>query len=303
MGNGSQRWGLRATSHAALGLPFRPVKAHPPRMIRCHSSLSVAVVLAAACVPEEPPLGPPRDPPPAVQPAADPPPPAREPVLHVPILHKVAEGSQRYPADWSFDLFTSDRFTIHTHVLPEDTLVPLHHHPDGDELVFLASGTASWASPVAGERLTAAAFRPVPAFSAVWTPRGTAHAVRNEEPRPTAAVVFSRPPFAQNRYLLDEDVPNEGRSRVVNSGEAFPAEAWEGWTVRWLADTDAGADLRHEGADTFYFVGDCQGTLKFEDQALPIEPGLFVRIPPGLAHRVEVPAEAAARVLSVRVPR
>lgn len=281
------------------------------------SSRTAVLILIAlhsgACAPEEPGLGPPRPEPagpagpagPAstVEPPNAPEPPRREPLLHVPILHKVAEGSARHPADWSFDLYVAPTYTIHTHVLPEDSLVPLHHHPGGEELVFVAAGQLGWASLVAGERLVGESFRPVAEFAAVHTAPGVAHAVRNEQPRTAAAIVISRPPFAQNRHLLDEDVASEGRSIVLTAGSPIPSGAFSGWTMEWLDAAATSAERVAENADTFYFVGAVSGTLTFEDRTLPVEPGLFVRVPPGLKHRMDVPAEAAASILRVEAPR
>jgi mannose-6-phosphate isomerase-like protein (cupin superfamily) len=219
----------------------------------------------------------------------------------VPIRHKVAEGAATFQADWSFDLAEGPGWTMHAHVIPEGQLVPLHHHPVGEELVWIAGGTASWQSLARGEAHMAHLFTDLAPFGLAWTPPGVAHAVRSRQAPPLVAVVLSRPAFGQNWYLLPDEVTSLGRSALVANGEPLPPGLLPGWATSWLGADDVGTP-RAASADTLYLVGDAVGRLRFEDRDLPVEPALFVRIPPGLTHTLAVPAEQAGRVLRIEVP-
>ena len=263
-------------------------------------SLSLLVVVLSAC-PQAPPPAPPEPPPaPSVTAAA---PPGREDLIHSPLRHEVARHALKYTADWSFDLLVTPGWSAHAHVIPSGQLIPLHHHAQGEELVWMAGGTASWQSLARGELNRSGLFEDLGADSLVWSPAGVAHGVRNRGELPLVAVVLSRPPFAQNWYLLPGEVESERRSTVILPSAPLPEGIYPGWTLRWLSPEDVATPRPGTAADLLYFVGEASGSLRFEDKELPIEPSLFIRVPPGLAHTLVVGPDQAKRVLEIRVPR
>ncbi len=266
--------------------------------------------------------------PPAPSPAA----PEREPVVHVQVPDKVAEGAGRFKADWSFDLVTGSDWSAHVHVIPEGQLVPAHRHPENDELVFVAAGEGQWTSHYWEEGGTFAPTGPgseamgvgfrrpgvrspawtVQAGDAVLSPAGSVHAVRNRQPTPLATIVVQRPEFGQNWYLLPDEVESPQRSRAFlpagRSQEAISGvgpqrpddPAFDGWALDWL-DGDPTTEQPTDG-ETLYLVSRGAGSLLFEEHQLPLEPGTFVKTPPGLRHELK-PGEAGLELLRVRIPR
>lgn len=253
----------------------------------------------------------------------------REPVIHVHVPDKVAEGDGRFKADWSFDLVTGARWSAHVHVIPEGQLVPTHHHPDNDELVFVANGEGWWMShywepggtyaPTGpGSEAMGVGFRHQgvrdPAWAiepgdAVLSPAGSAHAVRNLRAAPLATIVIQRPEFGQNWFLLPDEVRGEQRSRSFLPERRTPARipgvapehppdpVFDGWTLDWLAPT-APAEEQAD-AYTLYLVSGGGGSLGFEEHDLPLAPGTFAAVPGGLLHQLR-PGPDGLEVLRVR---
>ncbi|GEM_PF-1794377 len=216
--------------------------------------------------------------------------PARPPVLHLSIPDAVAEGRARYKADWSFDLRATEAWSVHVHVIPPGQLVPLHRHPDNEELALVMGGAGEWETVwVADERRTET--WTLGFGDAVYSAPGSAHQVRNRGPETLATVVVQRPEFGQNWYLLADEVM-EGKPSVPVRDVVPPM--FEGWSVAWAGpDETAGAADR----ERLGFVVEGEGTLSFEDTTLPLRPGHFFKVPPGLSHRVAGPL----RFLEVRV--
>jgi mannose-6-phosphate isomerase-like protein (cupin superfamily) len=245
---------------------------------------------------------------------------AREPLLHVPVPEKVREGAGRFAADWSFDLLQQPSWSAHVHVIPEGQLVPLHRHPENDELAWVGAGHGEWESRSVEERpprpdgapgglgplLRSWTLRP---GDAVVTPKGAAHQVRNRQPEPLAVLVVQRPRFAQNWYLLPDEVNAPLASWLFGPGGGAPPEsprAFEGWGLDWLSSDALLGERPGEGsADRLLLWTSGIASLLFENKHLPLEPGTFVRIPPGLPFSVEGgPAPGAElRALLVTVPR
>jgi mannose-6-phosphate isomerase-like protein (cupin superfamily) len=244
----------------------------------------LALVLLVACSPAPPAAAPPPEPSAAVEAVA-----RRAPLVHVDIPQKVAEGEGSFAADWSFDLVVDERFTAHVHVIPQEQLVPIHHHPKNDELVFVAGGRGEWLNATREEGV-AIHRTEVTVGDAVISPRGVVHGVRNRHPEALATVVIQPGGFGQNWYLEADDVRSEGLSTRPMGGETDFA----GWSVDWW---DGGAQAGDE-LTRLYAVAEGQGSLHFEDVVLPLHPGVFVKIPASLEHRVE----GGVRMLRVRVP-
>jgi len=218
------------------------------------------------------------------------PPPARPPVLHLFIPHAVAEGSARYKADWSFDLRATEAWSVHVHVIPPGQLVPLHRHPDNEELALVMGGTGEWETAWRDGAVRTETWQ-LGFGDAVFSGPGVAHQVRNRGPETLATVVVQRPEFGQNWYLLRDEVEHAAPS--VRVSEDVPP-MFAGWAVAWAgADADPGSS----GRERLGFVVEGEGNLTFEDRALPLAPGHFFKIPAGLEHRVE----GTVRFLEVRV--
>lgn len=216
--------------------------------------------------------------------------PDREPLIHVDVPRKAAEGVGRFKADWSFDLVATADWSAHVHVIPQHQLVPPHRHPDNDELMFVAGGEAEWQSwtadgPVGGVRSVG---------SAVVAPAGVVHSVRNRAGEPLVSIVLQRPEFGQNWYLLPAEVEGTATSVDYAPGDAAPA-AFAGWTLEWT-----GATTGNSEGDTLLMVRSGTGTLAFEDTVLPLLPGTFAKVPPGLTYNT---SGAALELLRVVIPR
>ncbi len=254
--------------------------------------------------------------------------PSRESVVHVPVPDKVAEGAGGFKADWSFDLVAGQAWSAHVHVIPQGQLVPAHQHPENDELVFVASGSGEWVSHhweeaglvrsepgVHGAGVRSPSWR-LAAGDAVVSPSGAVHSVRNREEAPLATVVLQRPEFGQNWYVVPGEVRSERRSRaflppgrsvdllsLAEAGAQRPADpVFEGWTVDWHEVGTEPSDVPAGEAELLYMVSRGGGSLAFEEHSLPLQPGAFVKMPPGLQHRL-VPAADGLELLRVRIPR
>jgi len=234
---------------------------------------------------------------------------------------KVAEGSGSFKADWSFDLVAGQAWSAHVHVIPQGQLVPAHQHPENDELVFVASGAGEWASHhweeagAGGAGVRSPSWR-LAAGDAVVSPSGSVHSVRNHDEAPLATVVLQRPEFGQNWYVVPAEVRSERRSRTFlpegrsaellspgSAGSERPADpAFEGWTVDWHQAGAEPAEVPAGAAELLYMVSRGAGSLAFEEHSLPLQPGTFVKMPPGLQHRL-VPAAEGLELLRVRIPR
>jgi len=236
--------------------------------------------LLSACSAPEPTAPAPADPPPTQ--SAD-----REPLIHVHVPDKVAQGQGSFKADWSFDLIASESWSAHVHVIPQHQLVPPHRHPENDELTFVASGKAEWGNWTTGGVDTFVLSQ----GEAMIAPMGTVHSVRNRKPEPLAAIVVHRPEFGQNWFVLPGEVDTDRVAGRFGRSDRVPG-AFDGWDLTWVTDVDdPGGD-----ADVLYLVGGGEGTLSFEETTLPMKPGTFVRVPPGLAHRIEGVTSAAIRI-------
>jgi mannose-6-phosphate isomerase-like protein (cupin superfamily) len=230
--------------------------------------------------------------------------PQREPLLHIPIRDKLQEAPDHFKADWSFDLIGpeflgSDAWSAHVHVIPKDQLVPAHHHPQNDELVWIVSGEAQWLS------WTASGGRSAPtelkAGALAIAPATSVHAVRNRDAEPLAALVLHRPSFGQNWYVMEDEVTSEITSGELPSDGSIPEGFLDGWEIGSMSFEDG----RHEdpgfAGDILLLVRGGRGQLVFEDKELPLWPGVFVRVPPALPYSV-VDAEQAD-IFTVKIPR
>ncbi|MEE2829093.1 MAG: cupin domain-containing protein [Myxococcota bacterium] len=220
----------------------------------------------------------------------------REPLVHVSIPEKLTEGSGRYPADWSFDLVVRKAWSVHVHVVPQGLLVPPHHHPDNDELVWMAAGEAEWTSwTKAGRQKTS-----LGTGHLAIAPKGAVHSVRNNQGDTLAAVVLQRPAFAQNRYLLPEEVSSDLESGPLSKTAPLPEGFLGGWSLEQRSVSDE-EEIDPGPADILYFVLAGSGQIRFEAKTLPLEPGVFVKVPPGLTHRLR--GGETVEVFAVRIPR
>jgi mannose-6-phosphate isomerase-like protein (cupin superfamily) len=289
--------------------------------VRLTTTLSLALLLVACG------RSPTAQPAPSSTPEA-----TREAVVHVHVPDKVAEGTGRFKADWSFDLVTGSSWSAHVHVIPQDQLVPAHRHVGNDELVFIAAGEGLWmghhyeeggafaptgpGSEAMGVGFTRPGVRSpsweVATGDAVVSVAGAVHAVRNREAAPLATVVVQRPEFGQNWYLLPDEVRSGERTRAFlpdsrtprppdGRGPVRPHDpVFDGWSLDWLEA--APGDVAAEPAETLYLAAGGDGTLSFEDKALPLRAGTFVKIPPSLPHRID-PGADPLELLRVRIPR
>lgn len=257
--------------------------------------------------------------------------PGREPLVHVDVREKTAEGAGRFLADWSFDLVAHGAWSAHVHVIPGGQVVPPHRHPGNDELVFVAEGSGEWlawerdgdgAPRAVGDGATddppAAPLRSstfaIAAGDAVLSPRGSVHGVRNRGPGLLATIVVQRPEFGQNWYVLADDAFGSVRSRPFGVAQALPdpLEAttvaapepapFAGWTLSWATAGRDGTARAGEQAERLYMVAQGEGTIAFEEHVLPLRAGIFVKVPPGLDHRIEA-GGAGLEWLEVHIPR
>ena len=224
----------------------------------------------------------------------------RESLIHIPIPAEVARRGGQFAADWSSDLVARDEWSAHVHVIPQGQLVPAHHHPKNDELVFVAMGSGTWMNWQRLEDSTKRSDHTLTQGSVVAAPPLAVHGVRNEAPEPLATVVIHRPEFGQNWYVLPSDVRSSLTSAPLAADESLPAGMFEGWTLGWLSGPKLGIERKPGREDWLYLVGAGSGLLSFEDNKLPMEPGTFVKVPPGLNHRL---SGEGLRVYRVIIPR
>ena len=210
----------------------------------------------------------------------------------MPILEKVADGAQRFKADWSFDLRVADAWSVHVHVIPPGQMVPLHHHPENEELTLSVAGVGEWTTvwDKGGPGSETSSLAP---GMFAHSPPGAAHQVRNRGEETLVTAVVQRPEFGQNWYLLAEDVTASERSTVVSPGGAFES-VFSGWEVAWEGPDP---DPKTLDGERLGFVVSGEGSLDFEDRKVPLEGGYFFKVPSGLPHRIS----GDPRLLSVRI--
>lgn len=243
----------------------------------------LAVLLLCSCTADAPVATAPSDAPSAPAKAE------RAPVLHLSVPDAVTEGAGRYKADWSFDLRVTVDWSVHVHVIPPGQLVPLHRHPANEELALVLGGEGTWETVWVGEEQRSEVWA-LGFGEAVYSAAGAAHQVRNLGSEALATVVIQRPEFGQNWYLLADEVTSTVPSLQV--GTVAPP-MFPGWAVGWAGGQPA-STLAQERLG---FVVSGEGTLSFEDTTLPLTPGYFFKIPPGLEHVVD----GEVRWLDVRV--
>ena len=227
----------------------------------------------------------------------------RESLIHVSVPEKAREGRGRFKADWSFDLIERGSWSAHVHVIPPGQIVPLHHHPKNDELSWVASGTGEWRSQVQGG---AALKTEVQEGALLASPKGSAHSMRNRGVEDLVVVVVHRPSFGQNWYLEADELESAIRAPVVTKGtEVFPGLQFpEGFLSGWDLDFEGAHSVPAQAADTLYLNRWGRGSLVFEETELPIEPGDFIRIPPGLAAQFRTAAATEPLTLvRLTIPR
>jgi quercetin dioxygenase-like cupin family protein len=83
-------------------------------------------------------------------------------------------------------------------VLPGETVRPAHSHPDGEELIYVISGSGKVS--VDGE---VGMLRP---GTAVLFPKDSVHMVRNSGPEEMKVVCFFAPPADLGTYVFHRDV-------------------------------------------------------------------------------------------------
>jgi len=222
----------------------------------------------------------------------------RDPLIHLHVPSKSAEGAARFKADWSYDLVVHEGWSVHVHVIPPGQLVPPHHHPENDELSWVASGRGEWSSWTAGQPPKTSE---IGVGAVVVAPRGAVHSVRNPGPEDLSVVVIHRPSFGQNWYVMPEDVSSSSSSGPLAANEAFPEGFFEGWQL----DRSGQETPAAHPADSLYLVGGGSGTLRFKDNILALKPGHFAAVPPGLLHEIAITEGAGEQLelLVVRIPR
>ena len=87
-------------------------------------------------------------------------------------------------------------------VLPGETVRPAHSHPQGEELIYVISGTGKVA--VDGE------VGELAPGTAVLFPQGSVHMVRNSGPAEMKVVCFFAPPADLGTYVFHRDVQFPG---------------------------------------------------------------------------------------------
>ena len=194
-------------------------------------------------------------------------------------------------------------WSAHVHVIPPGQLVPLHHHPENDELSWVVQGSGEWMSKVAGAELVRTR---VWAGALLAAPKGAAHGIRNHGQDDLVVVVVQRPSFGQNWYLEEADVQSSKLATVVAKetevfpGIAFPEDLFLGWELEF----EGAHNVEAEEADHLYLNRWGSGSLVFEDKELPIEAGHFVRVPPGLdAQFRTMAATEPLTLVRISIPR
>ena len=222
----------------------------------------------------------------------------RESLIHLSIPQKSSQGTAQFNADWSYDLVVGEGWSAHVHVIPPGQFIPARHHLENDELSFVAEGKGEWFSWVKGQELST---RTIGVGDTLIAPKGAVHGVRNPGPADLSVVVIHRPSFGQNWYLRPSEMISDIPSELVPSGTAFPQDFLTGWTLG-----DAGSqEPTSVAADSLYLVKGGTGTLSFEETTLPLLAGHFVKVPPGLQHRIDARPDEKADLnyLFVRIPR
>lgn len=220
-------------------------------------------------------------------PDGTPPPPKREPVLVVPVPAKAGEGSERYEADWSFDLLDAAHVSAHVHVIPPGQMVPLHHHPENWELSWVAGGVAEWWGVAVVDGASSRFGGTLEAGQGFVAQPGAFHAVRNTGEGTLSVVVVHQPRFGQNWYVPEDEVLSN--LRATELGDTL--EGPDGWRVGWAE----GGVHTASGDRLLLVVG--EGSLAFEDKQVPLGRGTVASLPPGLEHTL------TGRALSIEVPR
>lgn len=215
-------------------------------------------------------------------------------LLHLHVPSKSAEGAGRFKADWSYDLVVREGWSVHVHVIPPGQLVPPHHHPENDELSWVASGVGEWSSWTSGQSPIHSS---ISAGDAVVVPAGAVHGLRNPGPENLSIVVLQRPSFGQNWYLRPTDVTSTTASGALPTGQPFPGDFFDGWQ---LSRGGAPEDPSQSG-DSLYLVSAGAGMLRFGDTELPLQAGHFVAVPQGRKHSIS--ADEGLQLLRVRIPR
>jgi mannose-6-phosphate isomerase-like protein (cupin superfamily) len=222
----------------------------------------------------------------------------REALIHLSVPQKSSDGASQFKADWSYDLVVAEGWSAHVHVIPPGQFIPAHQHPENDELSWIAEGKGEWFSWVKGRQLPT---QTISTGDTLIAPKGAVHGIRNPGPGDLSVVVIHRPSFGQNWYLLPSEMTSEIPSDLIPSGAEFPRGFLSGWTLGDAA-TQEPTSLP---ADSLYLVKTGTGTLSFEDNALPLLPGHFVKVPPGLRHRIDSGSgkESNLNYLFIRIPR
>src|SRR5215469_5325485 len=83
-------------------------------------------------------------------------------------------------------------------IQPGQTVRPAHSHPNGEEVIYLLSGT--------GRVYIDGAVESVKAGSAVLFPQGSIHMLRNSGPTAMKVACFFAPPSDLSTYKFFEDV-------------------------------------------------------------------------------------------------
>ena len=83
-------------------------------------------------------------------------------------------------------------------VRPGQTVRPAHSHPNGEEVIYLLSGS--------GKVYIEGVVEPVKAGCAVLFPKGSVHMLRNSGTTPMKVACFFAPPSDLSTYKFFEDV-------------------------------------------------------------------------------------------------
>ena len=83
-------------------------------------------------------------------------------------------------------------------VQPGQTVRPAHSHPNGEEVIYLLSGS--------GKVYIEGVVEPVKAGCAVLFPKGSVHMLRNSGTTPMKVACFFAPPSDLSTYKFFEDV-------------------------------------------------------------------------------------------------
>ena len=83
-------------------------------------------------------------------------------------------------------------------VAPGDKVRPAHSHPNGDEVIYIISGS--------GRVLVNGEVAPVRPGSTVLFPRGQVHMLHNTSGEEMKVVCFFAPPTGLDNYQMHEDV-------------------------------------------------------------------------------------------------